>query len=224
VTEAEWLTGAEPFPMLYNLRAKASARKLGLFGYACWHRLRHLLRDERLREYLRLLELHADGRVPGPQLAAAREAAREARRRVDESTTASAREREVCSRLVTWGGGSLGRRAAERAVRAARDAAAWVADWAVAAEAKAQCDLLRDIFGNPFRPVAAEPSWTTWNGGVVGKLAGSVYEERAFERLPVLADALEEAGCTDADLLAHCRGGGGHVRGCWVVDLLVGKS
>ena len=85
-------------------------------------------------------------------------------------------------------------------------------------------DLLRDIFGNPFRPVAAEPSWTTWNGGVVVKLAGSTYEGRAFERLPVLADALEEAGCTDADLLAHCRGGGEHVRGCWVVDLLLGKS
>jgi hypothetical protein len=224
VTEAEWLTCAEPFPMLQHLRGKASARKLRLFGYVCWHRLRHLLRDERLREFVRLLELHADGLVPGPQLAAAREAAREARGRVDGSTTASAREREVCSRLVSWGANSRARRAAERAAGAARDAAAWIGDWAVAAEAKAQRDLLRDIFGNPFRPVAAEPSWTTWNGGVVVKLAESTYEGRSFERLPVLADALEEAGCTDPDILAHCRGGGEHVRGCWVVDLLLGKS
>jgi hypothetical protein len=224
VTEAEWLTYADPFPMLQHLRGKASARKLRLFGYVCWHRLRHLLRDERLREFVRLLELHADGLVPGPQLTAAREAAREARGRVDGATTASAREREVCSRLVSWGASSRARRAAERAARAARDAAAWIGDWAVAAEAKVQRDFLRDLFGNPFRPVTAEPSWMTWNGGVVVKLAESVYEERAFERLPVLADALEEAGCTDPDLLAHCRGGGEHVRGCWVVDLLVGKS
>jgi hypothetical protein len=218
VTEVEWPL-ADPDPMLQHLRG-ASDRKLRLFAHACWHRLGHLLCDERLREFLRILELNADGLVP---VTAARAAARQAVGPFPQSSVGGAREHEVSGRLAHWGGHRRARTAARQAARAARDAAAWIGDWAVAAEAKAQRDLLRDIFGNPFRPVAAEPSWTAWNGGVVGKLAGSTYEERAFERLPVLADALEEAGCTDADILAHCRGGGEHVRGCWVVDLLLGK-
>jgi hypothetical protein len=64
----------------------------------------------------------------------------------------------------------------------------------------------------------------TWNDGIVIKLAQAIYEERAFDRLPILADALEEAGCSDTEILAHCRGPGPHVRGCWVVDLLLGKE
>ena len=223
MTEAEWLVCPAPLRMLEYLRGRASARKLRLFAYVCWHRLRHLLGDERLREFVRLLELHADGLVPGPRLTAAREAAREARGQVEESATTSPRERKVCSRLVSWGTYSRARRAAERAARAALDAAAWIGDWAVAAEGKAESDALREIFGNPFRPVVAEPAWRLWNGGVVVKLAESIYQEHAFDRLPVLADALEEAGCTDADLLGHCREGGEHVRGCWVVDGLLGK-
>jgi hypothetical protein len=92
------------------------------------------------------------------------------------------------------------------------------------AERAAQCPLLRDIFGNPFRPVPLHPAWLAWNDGTVPKLAQAIYEERAFDRLPVLGDALEEAGCTDADILSHCRSGGEHVRGCWVIDLLLGKE
>jgi hypothetical protein len=87
-----------------------------------------------------------------------------------------------------------------------------------------QCSILRDIFGNPFRPVAVAPAWLTWNNATVPAIARHVYEDRAFHDLPILADALEDAGCTDADLLAHCRGPGPHVRGCWAVDLLLGKT
>jgi len=83
---------------------------------------------------------------------------------------------------------------------------------------------LHDIFGNPFRPITIDPSWLEWNGGTVVKLAQAIYDERAFDRLPILADALEEAGCSDQDILGHCRSGGGHVRGCWVVDLVLGKK
>jgi len=79
--------------------------------------------------------------------------------------------------------------------------------------------------GNPFRPAPhIDPAWLAGNGGTVPKLARAIYDERAFDRLPVLADALEDAGCTDADILTHCRSGGEHVRGCWVVDLLLGKD
>jgi hypothetical protein len=81
--------------------------------------------------------------------------------------------------------------------------------------------LLRDIVGNPFRPFSADPAWLT---STVVTLATGIYEQRAFDRMPILADALQDAGCEDADILDHCRGAGPHVRGCWVVDLLLGKS
>ena len=81
--------------------------------------------------------------------------------------------------------------------------------------------LLRDIFGNPFRPVAFDPSWGS--SAALG-LAWSMYESRDFAAMPILADALEESGCESADILSHCRGPGPHVRGCWVVDLVLGKS
>lgn len=87
---------------------------------------------------------------------------------------------------------------------------------------KRRGSILRDVMGNPFRPVTAEPTWLT---PTVVALAEGIYEDRAFDRLPVLADALEDAGCHDADILAHCRQRGAvHVRGCWVIDLLTGRS
>jgi len=88
-------------------------------------------------------------------------------------------------------------------------------------ERQTQCDLIRDIFGNPFRPVAFDPAWRSETA--VGIAAG-IYEDRAFERMPILADALQEAGCEHADILTHCREPGTHVRGCWVVDLVLGKE
>jgi len=84
-----------------------------------------------------------------------------------------------------------------------------------------QAALLRDVFGNPFRPVTFDTAWRT---ATVTNLAQAIYHERAFDRLPILADALEDAGCTNADVLRHCRQPGEHVRGCWVVDLVLGKS
>ncbi len=80
--------------------------------------------------------------------------------------------------------------------------------------------LLRDIFGNPFRPVAFDPAWRT---ETVVALACGIYAERAFDRMPILADALEETGCDHADILSHCRGPGPHACGCWVVDAVLGK-
>jgi hypothetical protein len=94
-----------------------------------------------------------------------------------------------------------------------------------------QAGLVRDIFGNPFRPVTISPAVCTWNDAVVVRLAQAAYDERRLPdgtldngRLAILADALEEAGCKDADMLGHLRGSGPHVRGCWVIDLVLGKS
>jgi hypothetical protein len=93
------------------------------------------------------------------------------------------------------------------------------------------CDSLREIFGNPFHPVTISPLWLTWNGAIVPRLAQAAYNERILPagtldntRLAVLADALEEAGCSDDYILTHLRGGGEHYRGCFVVDALLGKS
>jgi len=84
-----------------------------------------------------------------------------------------------------------------------------------------QADVLRCIAGNPFRLVSVQPRWLA---STVHSLAAGIYAERAFDRMPILADALEDAGCDHADILNHCRGDGPHVRGCWVVDLLLGKE
>jgi len=80
---------------------------------------------------------------------------------------------------------------------------------------------MREIFGNPFHPVTADPAWRT---ATVVSLATAIYDDRAFDRLPILADALEDAGCTNADILNHCRQPGEHVRGCWALDLLLEKT
>ncbi|MBA4191434.1 MAG: hypothetical protein C0467_25930 [Planctomycetaceae bacterium] len=88
-------------------------------------------------------------------------------------------------------------------------------------EEHAQSTLLRCIFGNPFRPVAVDPQWLT---STVTQLAQGIYDDRAFDRLPILADALQDAGCDNADVLNHCQHNGPHARGCWVVDLVLGKA
>jgi hypothetical protein len=89
------------------------------------------------------------------------------------------------------------------------------------AEYREQANLLHEVIGNPFRPVTLDPSWLA---ATVQNLAAAIYEERAFDRLPILADALEDAGCGNQDILGHCRSGGEHMRGCWVLDLLLQKE
>jgi hypothetical protein len=97
--------------------------------------------------------------------------------------------------------------------------AAWRSGWKT--EQDEQANLVRDIAGNPFRPVAIDPRWLT---STVTDLATAIYEERAFDRMPILADALQDAGCDNDEIIGHCRGPGPHVRGCWVVDLILGES
>jgi hypothetical protein len=93
------------------------------------------------------------------------------------------------------------------------------------AERAAQAALLRDVFGLlPLCPVAFGPAWAGWNNGTVVQLAQGIYEDRAFDRLPILADALEEAGCQHQSILDHLRSPGPHVRGCWLLDLILGRA
>jgi hypothetical protein len=98
-------------------------------------------------------------------------------------------------------------------------------------EQQQQIVLLRDITGDPFRAVAIHPAWLAYENGTIAKLAQAAYDERQLPsglldpiRLAVLADALEEAGCKHDELLRHLRGPGEHVRGCWLLDLLLEKA
>jgi hypothetical protein len=101
-----------------------------------------------------------------------------------------------------------------------------------AKEAARQCDLLRCLFGNAFRPApAVDPTWQTWHGSVVPNLVRAAYQARGLpegtlenQRLVILADALEDTGCSDAELLGHLRGPGPHVRGCWALDLILSRE
>jgi hypothetical protein len=114
--------------------------------------------------------------------------------------------------------------AAHAAASVADAQAGGVGRWVLAraAERNAQAALLRCIFGNPFRPAAADPAWRT---STAVALARGIYDERAFDRLPILADALQDAGCENEDVLNHCRNEAQpHVRGCWAIDLVLGKA
>jgi hypothetical protein len=97
-------------------------------------------------------------------------------------------------------------------------------DQAVAEESGRQAEVLRDVIGNPFIVASLDPAWLSWNDGMVRKLAEGIYVEHAFGNMPILHDALLDAGCTDEALLMHCRNPEGHVRGCWALDLILGKS
>jgi hypothetical protein len=218
MTEAEWLAAADPGPMLDFLRGRGGAtdRKLRLFAVACCRRVWHLFSDHPWsREAVGLAESLAERQVTEEQ------------REVAWDSTFPDTELDVPEGGPHW----YARLATHNTLAGGANRAAWLAASAAAhavpdpAEPGAQAGLLRDLLGNPFRP--APPlalAVLSWNGGTVPRLAAAIYEERAFDRLPVLADALEDTGCTDADILGHCRAGGEHVRGCWVVDLVLGKE
>jgi hypothetical protein len=112
----------------------------------------------------------------------------------------------------------------------AEDRSAWSAldagppDGHAEPEEDRQCDLLRDLFGDCGRPAVLNPDWLRWNDGCLVKMAHVIYHEGNFGDMPVLGDALEDAGCDDADVLEHCRCAPLHSRGCWLLDALLGKN
>jgi hypothetical protein len=221
MTEEQWLTEDHPRAMLEWLRGKASDRKLRLFAVACARRSSMAVPEDALA----VAERHADGLATEGELAAVAEA-------VARSTAPLLTPEH---RRSMWGNEDAGEAwvAESFAMRHAPSAALAAVEGVIQAEYHSldgegevwrRYDAgatMREIIGNPFRPVVVPAAWLT---RTVVSLAGAVYEERAFDRLPILADALEDAGCTDQAILNHSRGPGPHVRGCWVVDLLLGKQ
>jgi hypothetical protein len=229
--------------MLEVLRDKVGDRKLFLFAVACCRRIWPFLHSNRSKRIVELVERVVNGQtVSGDLKAAALDAWTYADSDEGRLTEIGCSAAYAAASIAEDYPGERPAWIADRTANGVRNTYYWIAYEAESArgstleqaeqaanageslEEVVQITLLRDVFGNPFRPMAVDPSWLTWNDGTVVKLAQGIYDDRAFDRLPILADALEEGGCDDADILTHCRQPGEHVRGCWVVDLLLGKE
>lgn len=222
MNEQEWLTCTDPKAMLEFLlgSGRTSERKLRLLAAACCRYLSDWLKDERCQGILEAIERFADGKTTRATLKRARQSVRAIRGNL------------ATEEVAVW-------------------SACWIVEVAAAEKAYTHtplqllgsarhfldepvhmvvfvCDSIMEIFGNPFRPVALDPAWQFPS---VVSLAQAAHDERILPagsldplRLAVLADALEEAGCEDDDILDHLRGHGPHARGCWAVDALLRRS
>ncbi|HVK19346.1 MAG TPA: hypothetical protein VM533_20600 [Fimbriiglobus sp.] len=235
--EKEWLTSADPVLLMRGLRDRISQRKCDLFELTCAERMSTDWLDPIFHEYLHFISRVVEGHNPkSDESVWATDPVGELAQSLWYGTQSLFAERTGLDQTVY---DAVRRYVAVALLNGVHGELRWW-DWltdvrpvAVPTTPDEAADsilfgifrdhlpLLRCIVGNPFRPVACDPSWRT--STAVG-LADAIYSERSFDRLPILADALEEAGCTHPDVLAHCRGDGPHARGCWVVDLILGKS
>jgi biotin carboxyl carrier protein len=249
MTEAEWLACADPSPMLNFVQDKASKRKLLLFACACCRLIQARCPKDQNQQRIETLQRFADGLAAMEEIEAATFRVRSpmiGRVYGQESpgsppfvTVGSLVEPGSCVALIEamklfneiFAGcdGVI----AEVLFRSGDvvefddalyriipmpivDGTGW--------RRKLRVALAQEVFGNPFRPIAVHSAVLAWNSATVRRIAHGIYNDHAFDRLPILADALEDAGCDNADILTHCRGLGPHVRGCWVIDLLLGKE
>ena len=221
MTESEWLASTDPKKMLEFLRGNASKRKLRLFACGFCRQFWHLLTDKRSQRAVEVAERYADGEGTCEQLQLAQHQGHRATSEQDQLVHRQGHQstRSHLPVLVTHAASvcCCGSAPAERIVLCL---SMHGTEW--------QAYFLRDIFGDPFRPVSLAPAWLT---PAVLKLAQAAYDNRHLPSglldntaLAILADALEEAGCANADILSHLRGPGPHVRGCWAVDVILGKS
>jgi hypothetical protein len=212
------------------IQGRASERKWRLIACACSRRIWHFLDDRRSRQAVEATEKFFDGHINPDSYRLAQQEAWQAwcdtaygpdeDGTINRAYALSFIAANAIVRLTSgaeWDGFLWTREEILHAVQYAFEGQSS----AVEKEREAQCQLMRDVLGNPFQPVSLQ---TTWLTSTVVRLAQTFYEDHAFDRLPILADALEEAGCTDATILGHLRGPGPHVRGCWAVDLLLGKE
>jgi hypothetical protein len=201
MTEEEWLTTDKTTAMLNYVRRRRGKgireRRLRLLGCAALRQ--HQLPDDRLLDYLIIAERYADEEI--------------------DSDTAKRSRLALANAFFHWLKSPEVERCYHLLAPTGKDA---MQSYPTARRHRSFCDLVRDIFGNPFRPAAFSPSWRT---DTAITLARTMYESRDFSAMPILADALQDAGCDNDDILSHCRDANQvHVRGCWVVDLVLGKS
>ena len=219
MTESEWLVSAKSQTMLAEVSDKGSERLWRLFAVACVRTLADRMRDVRSVQALEVAERFADGTATLRELRAARARA--------EAAAVQAHRDEWEDEVRANFHIDAHYRAVCEAMRAADSVLPCLAE-EVGGESVRQSlclpDLLREVFGNPFCWKLVDPAWLEANDGAARRLAETIYEARSFELLPILGDALEDAGCNDDALLGHLRGPGPHVRGCWALDLVLGKE
>jgi hypothetical protein len=202
MTEEEWLKASSPVPLLTFLAYAGSTRKLRLFLCACFRILEQVKWKENHfevdRAAVELAECWAEGLVDQSEVFTSGV--------ISPNTVALFPNEGELRQRALWGGLVTANPPFRKSFE----------------EEAVRTDLLRDIFGNPFRSVAFSPSWRT---DTVLSLANQMYDSRDFGAMPILADALQDAGCENEEILNHCRDPRGiHARGCWVIDLVLGKA
>lgn len=236
MTEAEWLASTDLSALLRHIGASCNARKARLFACACcrcvWDHL-----GSTSHPLIAQAEQWANAKGPEPNWMAARRAMEDVLAKTEElypsryrfmpeyearlavlRAMASAATPETMHSTATFATRAL---VLETTPTEASDPRTYMR---TATSLPRFCPLLREIFGNPFRPVVVDPSWLRWRDGFVVAMARVIADEARFEDLPILADALEEAGCDNRDLLGHLRTPDEHVRGCWALDLLLNRA
>jgi hypothetical protein len=219
MTDAGWHKAQDPLLMLAALRGaqRASDRRFQLFSCACCRAVWHLLQADAAREVVEVRERFADGGATVAEVYAAREPA-------DDYFKSNYMHRNGPAFAAAASCGWLGvpSAGAERVCQRLRPR---LCPTAQPLPDDFFCQPLRDIFGDPFGPFpVVSPSVLAWGDRTVARLAQGIYDERRWDAMPILADALLDAGCDDEDILAHCRLPVGHAWGCWVLDLLLRKS
>lgn len=209
MTAKQWRACTDPFALLSAAGERTTDRKARLFCVACCRQVLHLApaaRQKSAEALLKVAEQFADG-----------EPTKEERLKTQKKAGGSYSmiHATLAERATAADGYYTARFAAEFASFGKKGIKEEVTQ-------AAQADLARDILGpSAARPPALRPNWLT---ATVAALAQGIYDDRAFDRMPILADALQDAGCEKDDILSHCRGPGPHIRGCWVVDLVLGKA
>jgi len=250
MTEEQWLSCDDWRPMIAYLSGKISKRKGMLYVCAGLRCISHLLYHDNSRLALETAERAADGMADEREMQFAEydaegvtfgqdfdaatilgrlhegEFSDEVKRLIEMGVWTEADIREgrpphdpaMERRLLNAAdiayyclGAVHDARFDERLLRCMSSLAEWPGGW-----------LVREVFGNPIRAIDVKPDWLAWKRGTIAALARGIYDDHAFDRMPILADALEDAGCHDADLLRHSRQENRHLRGCWVIDLLLG--
>lgn len=214
--EERWRTESRPDSVLYHVqqygRGLLTNRKTRLFGCGCFRLIWNRIHLKSIRDIVEIAEKRADRTIRQSQLHRSIAEGNPPPDSPDQTLryyTSSLLTSRVTPGYIAW----LTRTAVDPKLYPASS------QWHECIE---QATLARDIFGNPFRPVAFNPAWRT---SAITAIATQMYESRDFSAMPILADALEDAGCENADVLDHCRNPEGvHVRGCWVVDLVLGKT
>jgi len=248
MTAAEWDVAVSRGLMIQAAGHLLSERVLRLFACACCRRIAPLFEHRACRVAVETAELFVVGRFGAKRLAKARGAAvrvvraerRPAKISAGLAACLAANEHVSVHSAAFDNAATALQREFEQALEGGMPARGLLRRWPFLPQhdetpeelgalvwkhvTREQCDLLREVAGNPLRPVAFDPGWLRWNGGWLPRLARTLYDEHRFDELPVIGDALEDLGCRDEALLGHCRGPGPHARGCWVLRLLLGLS